>query len=158
MRVTDKHVFFWGGVFSNWYPSPFVKDDFDFATAEQYFMFKKALYFDDLDTADLILNETNPSICKKLGRQVKNFDTDKWMSVCEDAMYESVKLKFEQNQDLMEELLKYKTQTFVEASTYDRIWGVGLGEDSPLIDNEDNWLGMNLLGKVLTKLRDENIK
>jgi hypothetical protein len=43
----------------------------------------------------------------------------------------------------------------VEASPYDRIWGIGLGEEQARITPPEQWLGTNWLGEVLTKLRDD---
>ena len=43
---------------------------------------------------------------------------------------------------------------FVEASPTDRNWGIGFSQvDAP--DDESKWLGQNLLGKVITQVRDE---
>lgn len=53
--------------------------------------------------------------------------------------------------------IKYKGKTFVEASPFDRIWGIGFGEENAP-DDETLWEGMNLLGKVLTEIRDEYVK
>lgn len=64
----------------------------------------------------------------------------------------AITYKFTQNEDLKTELLKYNGKTFVEASPYDKKWGVGLGEDDPLILNKENWKGQNLLGECLTNL------
>lgn len=43
----------------------------------------------------------------------------------------------------------------VEASPLDKIWGVGLAEDDPKIKHRQNWKGKNLLGEILTRIRDE---
>ena len=45
--------------------------------------------------------------------------------------------------------------TLVEASPYDKIWGIGLKSTSPLAQNRSTWKGTNLLGKILTEVRDE---
>lgn len=41
-------------------------------------MFKKAKFFNDERIANIILNTKHPKDVKKLGRNVKNFDADKW--------------------------------------------------------------------------------
>lgn len=155
MRITKEYVFFWGSEFSNWYPSEFELEGKKFYNAEQYFMYKKAKHFNDEEIAIAILCTDDPKLAKKLGRKVKNFDSAVWLTVCKDYMKEACRAKFTQNLDLKKILLSHKTQTYVEASPFDVIWGVGMSEDNPKINNKDNWLGMNLLGEVLTELRDE---
>lgn len=83
LLITDKHVFFWNGWPSNWCKAPFKAklDDgsfFTFQTSEQYFMWRKAIFFGDEDTAKKILESTSPKIAKQLGREVANFDEDDW--------------------------------------------------------------------------------
>lgn len=70
-------------------------------------------------------------------------------------MYKILVQKFGQNEKLKQELLKYKNYQFIEASPYDRIWGIGLSEDNDLILDESNWNGLNLLGKSITKVCNE---
>lgn len=159
MRVTDKYVFFFGSVFSNFYmPCRVCIDGVEFSSSEQAFMWFKAKYFQDEETADEILKTNIPAKAKKLGRKVKNFNTDEWMKVCKVYMKKACMAKFTQNEDLKKEIIKYKNQKFVEASPYDKIWGVGLGEEDDRILDENNWLGTNFLGQVLSEIRDELIK
>lgn len=63
--------------------------------------------------------------------------------------------KYSQSDELKELLLnpELKGKHFVEASKYDTIWGIGLTEDNPLVDDEKNWLGTNLLGRALDEVR-----
>lgn len=42
----------------------------------------------------------------------------------------------------------------VEASPYDKIWGIGLAVTDPRAADQDKWQGQNLLGKALMRVRD----
>lgn len=53
-RITDTQVFFWGSEFSNWYGCKFVYKGHSFENTEQAFMWEKAIFFDDNDTAEKI--------------------------------------------------------------------------------------------------------
>jgi len=61
--------------------------------------------------------------------------------------------KFRQNPPLAAALLATGDTILVEASPYDRIWGVGLKWNDPRILDRSLWLGTNLLGKALMKVR-----
>lgn len=141
--------------FSQWHPSPFVVDGKKFICAEQYMMHGKAMLFGDAEVADEILVATHPKQHKALGRKVKNFDDAVWKRERENIVYAGSKAKFTQNPPLLEALLATKGTTLVEASPYDRIWGIGLGAKDPRAQDPTQWKGQNLLGKILTKLRDE---
>lgn len=158
MKVTDKHVLFWGGIFSNFESSPFKTTQYTFLTNEHYFMYCKARFFDDMETASAILTVEHPRDAKALGRQVKNFDADKWKRVCKTFMKAGLRLKFGQHPELLKELLKYPNHSFVEASPRDFIWGIGMAEDHPDADNELTWKGSNWLGQCLDEVRDEFLK
>lgn len=48
---------------------------------------------------------------------------------------------------------EFEGKHFVEASPYDELWGVGLGEADELIKDPKNWKGENWLGKILDDVR-----
>lgn len=144
------YKFFWNGVFSNWHPCKFEYFGVQFTSSEQAFMYEKALFFNDSETAELILKTDNPREQKQLGRKVVNYDEHEWNEVRYVIMMAVLVRKFNQNPDLLNELRTYKGFEFVEASPYDRIWGIGYSEYDAL-DHINDW-GENLLGKILTEL------
>lgn len=160
MKLTSKYVFFWHGVFSNWHPSPieyenYDYDDIEFSNSEQMFMWLKAISFDDYESADKILACKTPREAKDLGRIVKNYDDSKWNTLRYDAMLQACLCKFRQNQDMKNDLLATGDRILVEASPYDKIWGIGMAADHPDIEDESKWKGTNLLGKVLMDVRKQ---
>jgi len=62
--------------------------------------------------------------------------------------------KFSQNEKLKTFLLNTGTRVLVEASPYDKIWGIGLSADQENIENPLTWNGENLLGFALMEVRD----
>jgi hypothetical protein len=62
-------------------------------------------------------------------------------------------LKFSQNPELAEFLLKTGSRVLVEASPVDRIWGIGLAQDDERCADPNRWDGLNLLGFALMDVR-----
>ena len=155
MKITNKHILFWNGIFSNFEHCHIDNEYGEFYTSEQYFMYRKALFFKCDDIAELIYNEMKPGKCKEHGRKIPNFNASKWSKVSESIMEDAVYCKFSQNRELYDELIspKYDGKKFVEASPFDDIWGIKLGEENPDADDETKWRGLNLLGKVIDKVR-----
>ena len=157
-RETDKYVFFWDGEFSNWYPCRHKNIRYKgltFFNTEQAFMWEKAIFFGDMETAKQIVENPDPARCKKLGRLVKGFDAEKWSEVSYDIMVAVNYAKFSQNGILKNILLETEDKIIVEASPYDKIWGIGLHwEDDDCLDMA-KWKGENLLGKALMCVRNK---
>jgi ribA/ribD-fused uncharacterized protein len=153
-RITNTHIYFWNGELSNWYYCNFKYKGHLFSNSEQAFMWEKAMYFGDILTAEEILNEPNPRRNKQLGREVKNFDVMKWKEVSYQIMIDINIAKWTSNDKLKNILLKTEPKILVEASPYDKIWGVGLHWEDDKILNEKNWKGLNLLGKTLMEVRN----
>ena len=155
MRTTETHVFFYGGIFSNWYGCEFTDPitKIVFANTEQAFMWQKAHFFQDIETRNDIMLEDCPKRAKALGREIKHFNELAWTFVRFGMMSYVNYLKFSQNSELNRSLLNTGERVLVEASPVDKIWGVGLAEDDPRIDFPEQWRGKNLLGHSLMAVR-----
>lgn len=150
----EQFTYFWHGPFSQWARSAFTVDGVEYTCAEQYMMHQKALIFGDTEKAQEIMDAGfNPKKHKELGRQVRGFMKDKWDKVAKDVVYIGTHNKFTQNPDLLEQLKATKGTTLVEASPFDRIWGIGLAENDPRAKQRATWLGTNWLGEILTEVR-----
>ena len=154
---TATMVLFWQppAVFGQWTESVFVVDGVTYVCAEQFMMAEKARLFGDEATRARILAAASPREHKALGRKVRNFDDAVWKANRERIVMAGSRAKFTQNAALRDALLATAGTELVEASPFDRIWGVGLSMDNPAIEDPANWRGKNLLGRILTRLRDE---
>jgi ribA/ribD-fused uncharacterized protein len=157
------YLYFWGhktnekitkSCFSQWYPSSFVLDGKTYATAEHYMMAEKARLFMDFDMEQKILDSSDPSTAKAMGRKVRNFNNDIWNQKCFDIVVKGNTAKFTQNVELKNVLVATGNQILAEASPLDTIWGIGLSENSEEAKNPLLWKGKNLLGFALMKVRE----
>jgi ribA/ribD-fused uncharacterized protein len=151
----NKYTFFYSGPFSQWAKTPFMDvDQIVYNTAEQYMMAKKALLFHDTETYQKIMNTKDPKEQKQLGRQVKDFNERMWNVYSILIVTDGNILKFSQNHKEKELLLNTKGTILVEASPYDKVWGIGLKDDDPQAQFMNLWQGENRLGFILTHVRD----
>ena len=155
MNITEKYVFFWDGIYSQWYQSPMEIDGVKYNCCEQYMMHQKALHFGDKETAEMIMKAESPRDQKQLGRQVKGFNKEMWDAACVSIVYKGNYAKFTQNEKLKAELLMTGDRIMVEASPYDKIWGIGMGENEQGVDDPKNWKGLNLLGWSIQLVKNE---
>lgn len=140
---------------SQWYIKDFKENDLFFNCMEKYMMYNKALLFDDKDIANEILNNNQPKAIKELGRKVKNFNDELWDKMKYKIVFTGNYYKFSQNTDLRNFLLSTKNKVLVEASPYDKVWGIKMKYDDENIENPFCWKGKNLLGFALMEARDE---
>ena len=150
-------LFFYTNYMSNFEYSPIVENSIMFGTSEQYFMYHKALKFNDIETAnDILKYPFNPMKCKQFGRCVKGYDETVWNSVRYSVMYNANYLKYTQNHHLGKLLKQTGTKMLVEASQYDTVWGIGMSveEANRTVTSTKQFKGQNLLGQVLMEVRD----
>tara|TARA_B100001105_G_C22311372_1_gene408266 strand:- start:261 stop:797 length:537 start_codon:yes stop_codon:yes gene_type:complete len=172
MRVTKEFVFFWGAedFLSQWHPSSFNYEGLTFKTAEHWMMFQKAVLFDvpfdtaadirnyleqpkqSLHIANKIIRAETPKKAKALGKQVEKFNKPVWGKIVKPVLYRGNHLKLNQNPELMEQFLDFKGKRFVEASPYDKIYGIGMNALHPHATQPEKWQGQNILGDCFTQL------
>ena len=159
-------LFFWGhnllqngmdAYFSNWYPSPFKDvNGQKYSDIEMWMMYKKAKLFKDDEMAKKILTcWTNPVKSKSYGRKVKNFDQIIWDTHAKKIVYEGLLLKFDQNKKMKKHLLSTNDRLLVEASPYDKIWGIGIRIEKAKNTPQALWPGNNWLGQCLVQARNK---
>ncbi|WP_195574386.1 NADAR family protein [Paenibacillus sp. 1001270B_150601_E10] len=165
-RSKVKYLFFWGhtpkdhtivdkACFSQWYPAAFIEDNITYHTAEHYMMAKKAELFQDIAIRDQIVEQSHPNQAKALGRKVRYFDEKVWDEHKFAIVQQGNLLKFSQHAPLMEYLLQTGDRILVEASPYDKVWGIGMAQDHPHAEQPARWRGENLLGFALMAVREQ---
>jgi len=151
--MDDQFHMFWGGPFSQWYPSIFEVDGEEYNCTEQYMMAKKAMLFGDAEKLAQIMDSSDPRVQKQMGRMVSGFDEDQWNAVARDVVVRGNLAKFSQNPDLQAYLFGTGDQEIVEASPEDVIWGIGLAADHPDAQDKSKWQGTNWLGIAIMDVR-----
>ena len=157
--MSEKFTFFYGkeSVFSQFHPCTFQFKNKTFNCAEQFMMFNKAYFFGDLEMMEAIMASDKPVEIKRFGRLVTPFSPAQWAGVAEKVVFKGNLAKFSQNESLKQQLLATAGTTLVEASPRDLIWGIGLGANNPKALDRKHWRGKNLLGEILTQVREKII-
>ena len=157
------YITFFGkeSIYSNFHKCEIMYEGHKFYCSEQLFMYLKAKdYFFNKDIANQIVNlgDVFPLEYKRLGRALPGYDKygAYWEESKDEVMYKVISIKFQQNEDMLCELISEENANavLVEASPYDKYWGVGLKEGDSRITNPKDWKGLNRLGFLLMQLRD----
>lgn len=123
---------------SNFYPAEVKYEGITYQNNEAAFQAQKVTDYREQEQFRLV----SPSDAKKLGRKVK-LRSD-WEQVKDDIMYQIVKAKFTQNEDLKQKLIDTGNSELIEGNTWnDTYWGMCRGK------------GKNMLGKILMRVREE---
>lgn len=129
---------------SNFYPSKFVFQGFEWKTAEHAYQAMKCIdekFWKEMEYGDLTAGQA-----KKMGQKLEL--PEHWNESKLYTMRNIVTQKFEQNKDLMERLDDTKGFELVEGNSWgDTFWG-----QSPI------GVGRNELGKILMSIRDDITK
>ncbi|MGP4115428.1 NADAR family protein [Streptomyces sp. 4N509B] len=162
--AAPRWLMFWGhrpprgggigrGVLSQWWPARFVVDGVTYASAEHWMMAAKARMFGDDQAAEAILAAPGPAEAKKLGRLVHGFDQERWEAARFEVVVAGNVAKFGQDPALRAYLAGTRRRVLVEASPYDRVWGIGVSADDERATDPARWPGLNLLGFALMEAR-----
>ncbi|WP_234536078.1 NADAR family protein [Streptomyces shenzhenensis] len=160
-----RYLHFWGhrprpdgrvsaSCLSQWWPSRFVVDGVEYATAEHWMMAGKARLFGDAEAERAVLAAKHPAEAKKAGRLVRGFDEETWRRERFGLVTEGSVHKFAADTGLRDFLLGTGDRVLVEASPVDRIWGIGLTATDAGADDPERWRGLNLLGFALMAARE----
>src|SRR5262245_48170168 len=102
------YLFFWGhraaaeakvdkSCLSQWWAAPFVVEGRRFATAEHFMMAEKARLFGDREAEAAVLQSTDPSEAKALGRRVRGFNERAWAKARLSIVVAGNRAKFQQH-------------------------------------------------------------
>ena len=139
---------------SNFYNCEFHYQNLVFHSSEQLIQYNKAKHFKDNVTMAQILNASTPLECKRLAREIVNYNEDNWRMVAKNMCFEGLKEKFAQNPTLVETLLKTNNKTLVECS-FDRIWGNGIPLGDRSCMDRQKWYSVGILGEMLMEIRSQ---
>jgi ribA/ribD-fused uncharacterized protein len=143
------------GCLSQWWPSEFTVDGVTYPTAEHWMMASKARVFGDAEGLAAVMTTITPYAAKKAGRAVRGFEEKAWHRVRYQIVVDGNRAKFGQHPELAAYLRSTGRRVIVEASPYDRIWGVGMATADPDVAHPLRWKGINLLGFALMDVRDQ---
>ena len=134
------------GIFSNFGHTPIVVEGVTFDTSERLFQLMK---FKDEEPVKAVFSANNPKMTTK--HWEKTHRREDWGKMIIDAMKFCLTQKYEQSEEFRKELERSKGKFIVEDQTSfpkktPDTWGVKL--------QDDNFVGPNLLGRLLMELRD----
>ena len=144
--ITIRKVAETWGIFGNFAHTPIIIDEVMFKTSEQLFQLMK---FKDKEPVLAVYNANNPKMTTK--HWEKTHRRSDWGQMVVDAMKFCLTKKFEQSEDFRAELERSRGKFIVEDQTSftkktPDTWGVK--------QQSDNFVGPNLLGRLLMELRD----
>lgn len=129
------------GEFSNFALYPIKLKGKIWPTTEHYFQGQK---FGGTEHENKIRKAPNPMKAAQLGRTRKVRIRKNWDNMKDNVMYDALKAKFTQYQELRKLLIETGDKILIEHTENDSYWGDG-GDGS----------GKNRLGKLLMRLRTE---
>lgn len=134
---------------SNFHKVNFSLSGIQFTSAEQCYQYHQAIYFNDNVTASDILKSDEPSLPKRLSKQIQDYCEATWELVANDIMHNTLLAKFSNNKPLRDHLCSTGVKNLYEASPHDLYWGVGLSLSNKNVLNSNFHKGLNNLGVIM---------
>ncbi len=141
------------GFLSNWYPSRFTLDGIQFTCAEQYIMYRKCLTFGDTESAQKVLDTTDPEQHQTIGQKAAGYNDKVWNGLRQVILMRSLEAKFTQDEELQDALMRTGEDYLVECAHKDKTWACGEGLHDEERRHIDKWSGKNILGFALMEVR-----
>jgi len=129
------------GCFSNFSRHSIELNNSVWPTSEHFYQAQK---FTETEYKTKVLEAKGPMAAAIVGRDRENPLRDDWESIKDEVMYEAIRAKFTQHEDLKEILLSTGDARLIEDSPTDYYWGCGAKGN-----------GKNMLGVLLMRFRDE---
>ena len=163
MKVTtksnDETMGFFGELcpLSNFHHSSFLYNEVEYHSSEQMIQHMKAKLFGDKTAQTLILNAKTPLECKKISKDINNFNFKMWASKAKDLCKKGLEAKFAQNPRAMQALLETGQKRLVEC-THDGLWGNGIPLYQPNCLSQQQWKRQGILGELLQDIRARHLE
>lgn len=139
-----------GALADNWLVD-IVIDGTEYSSAIQaYYAIKAAALGNDAVRAKIM--STRSSMKVRRYAEMLGADTEDWLKQREQVLFKVQLAKFEQHEELGKMLDKTGNDKLVYANAIEKELGIGLAPTDPRLD-EGRWLGKNVLGEVLVKVR-----
>jgi ribA/ribD-fused uncharacterized protein len=128
------------GQFSNFADFGFEYQEKFYSTVEHFYQSQK---FSDTEYSEKIRLSATPKLASELGKSRNHKLKENWDEIKNDLMFLGVKLKFENNKEILESLIGTDDRLLIENSPYDKYWGIG-----------QDGTGYNHLGTILMRVRE----
>lgn len=143
---------------SNHHPSPFTLKGNRYANIEHYLAHQWAILSEDAQIIQNAIEAEDPLVAKSILNHLKKDHAKEWGEKVENILMQGLRQKFKQNDALLNYLKNTQQLELGEASR-DPKWGIGMSLDDPDVLDTAKWATTgNLLGRALTKIRQEFLK
>ncbi len=156
VKELANYLFFYSAasLLSNFNDAAFKFDSVDYINSEQHIIEQKARLANAPDIAKQVMATPNPGIMKKLTRNLPGLDSKLWHEKAPGIGLRALKAKFSPNPHLAKYIFSTGDKILIEASPYNRVWGLAKGWMTEIWRKKYQW-GQNLQGKILMEVRGE---